>query len=329
VHEKIRLEKVISIFAPGINFESRISLGWRDVCAAAVVFLFFFALSIHAQISTNTAENTIVVESAPDMEILSYGKTVIVLKDAKGVLTFGADIIIEGRVEGDVAAIGGSVIQKENAFIGGDVIILGGKYRPESANPLRIEGKETVMYAGYEEELRDLTQNPSQIFSPAFSLAFVAQRVLSILFWFIVSLAFATIAPGAVSRAIARFQLSTLKVIAIGFFAFLATTIVLIGSFTVLPNYLSAIFGLMAFVLLMLAYVFGRVALHVSIGKLLQKYLLSNNNQSETLAILLGVVVWTLLLSIPYVWTLALLALFSAGIGLVLTARTPIGWKTR
>ena len=37
------------------------------------------------------------------MQVLSYGKTVIVKKEAKGVLTFGADIIIEGRVEGDVA----------------------------------------------------------------------------------------------------------------------------------------------------------------------------------------------------------------------------------
>jgi len=253
---------------------------------------------------------------------------VIVRKEAKGVLTFGADIIIEGRVEGDVAAIGGSVIQRENAFIGGDVIILGGKYKTESANPLRTDGKETVMYAGYEEELRDLTQNPSQILAPAFSLSFIAQRILSVLFWFIVSLVFTTIAPGAVSRAIVRFQLSTLKVIGIGFFVFLITTIGLIGSFTVLPNYLSAVLGLMAFVLLMLAYVFGRIALHVSFGKLLQKHLLSDSNRSETLAIFLGVLFWTLLLSIPYVWTFALLALFSAGIGLVLTARTPSGWKT-
>ena len=81
---------------------------------------------------TNAEENTVTIESSPDMQVLSYGKTVIVKKEAKGVLTFGADIIIEGRVEGDVAAIGGSVIQKDNAYIGGDVIILGGKYKPEA-----------------------------------------------------------------------------------------------------------------------------------------------------------------------------------------------------
>lgn len=268
-----------------------------------------------------------IIDEAPEMEVLAFGKTVIVKKQAKGVFTWGGDVIVEGRVEGDVAAIGGSVIQKEGSFIGGEVIVFGGTYRPVDAAPLRGEGKETVVFGVFQDELREMAQNPANIFSPSFSLAFLAQRLLSVLFWFIVSLALTTLAPGAVSRAIARFQLSTLKVIAIGFFAFLATTIGVVASFSVLPDYVSVVLGLMAFFLLALAYVFGRVALQVSVGKALQKYLFSEGRQSETLAILLGVLVWTLLLSIPYVWTLAILALFSAGIGLVLTARSPNGWK--
>jgi hypothetical protein len=185
------------------------------------------------------------------------------------------------------------------------------------------------MYAGYEEEIRDLSQNPSSLFSPHFSLTFLAQRMLSILFWFVLSLSLATLAPGAVSRAIARFQLSTLKVIAIGVAAFLATTIGVVGSLNFLPNPLGVIFGMMAFVLLMLAYVFGRVALNLSIGKLLQKHLLGEKSSSETLAILIGVVAWTLLLSIPYVWTIALFTLFSSGVGLVLTARSQRTWRAQ
>lgn len=315
--------------APRQIFVNYIPLEWRLALFAAFMIVSCLSLIAHAQISTNTDEKTITVESAPDMEILSYGKTVIVKKEAKGVLTFGADVIVEGRVDGDVAAIGGSVVQKEGAFIGGDVIVIGGKFKPESENPLRNDGKQTIMYAGYEEELKSISQNPSQIFSPSMSLAFLAQRIISVLFWFVISLAFATIAPGAVSRAIARFHLSTTKVIAIGFFAFLATTICLIGSVSILPTYISTVFGIMAFVMLLLAYIFGRVTLNVSFGKLIQKHLFSEKNQSETLAIFIGVVVWTTLLSIPYVWTFGLLALFSAGIGLVLTARTSNIWKTR
>jgi len=270
---------------------------------------------------------TFTVDDVPDQEVVCYGKTLIVKTRAKGALAIGGDVIVEGRVSGDVVAIGGSVIQKEGAYIGGDVFAVGGSYRPENATPLREEGRETVMYAGYEEEIRDLSQNPSSLFSPHFSLTFLTQRVLSILFWFVLSLGLATLAPGAISRAIARFQLSTLKVAAIGAGTFFAATIGVITSLYVLPNPVGVIFGMMAFVLLMLAYVFGRAVLNVSLGKLLQKYLLGDKNKSEALAILIGVMAWTLFLSIPYIWPLALFTLFSTGVGLVLTARSQNSWQ--
>lgn len=300
---------------------------WQMLGGLMLIFVCHLTYFAQNQISTSLDNKTLIIEDAPEMEVFAFGKTVIIKKQAKGVLAFGGDVIIEGKVEGDVAAIGGSVTQKENAFIGGDVIIFGGAYHSESKTPQRNAGKETVMYAGYEEELRDLTQNPSQIFSPTFSLAFIAQRVLSMLFWFVLSLGLTTLAPGAVSRAVARFQLSTLKILAAGFAAFLLTTVIVIISLSFLPNYLSALFGLMAFVLLMLAYVFGRVAMHVSVGKMLQKQFVGERNRSETLAIFIGVFVWTLLLSIPYVWTFALITLFAAGIGLVLTGRATTNWQ--
>ncbi|HTK27150.1 MAG TPA: polymer-forming cytoskeletal protein [Pyrinomonadaceae bacterium] len=301
-------------------------------CTASLFFLvtFLFSLNVvvpaQTQLETSPDEKTLIVNDAPDMEVYAIGKSVIVKNRAKGVLAFGGDVIIEGRVEGDVAAIGGSIIQKENAYVGGDIIVFGGSYKPEAREPLREKGKETVMFGAFEEELRDLAQNPSQILAPTFSLAFLAQRLLSVLFWFVVTLAVATIAPGAVSRSVARFHLSTLKVVAIGFVGFVLTTISVIVGLRFLPDYLSVILGLMVLALLMLAYVFGRVALQVTIGKLFLKHLVSDRNRSETLAILTGVLFWTVLLSIPYIWTLALITLFAGGIGLVLTARAKRMW---
>ena len=293
------------------------------------VFFLLAVISIYAQtpVISQPDEKTIVIENAQS-EVFSFGKTVVVKGSSQGVLAFGGDIIVEGKVDGDVATIGGSIIQKENAFIGGDVIIFGGTYRPESKNPLRTTGKETVMIAVFEDELRNLTQNPSQIFSPSFSPAFLAQRILSILFWFVLSLALTTISPGALSRAIARFSLSTLKIIAIGFFSFLGTTVGVMACLNFLPNYINAIVVFMVFLLLILAYVFGRVALQLIVGKQLQKQFLPESKQSETLAILIGVIVWTIFLSVPYLWAFALLALISASIGLVLTARTSVWQKS-
>jgi hypothetical protein len=301
---------------------------WQLICGAILVlFVQIFAFAQSPNITTSDDQKTLIIEGNADTQVFSFGKNVIVRQTAKEVFVFGGDVIIEGTVDGDVGAIGGSVIQKENATIGGDVIVLGGTYKPEAQKPLRTAEKETVIIGIFEEELRNFAQNPAEVFSPTLTWGFLAQRFLSILFWFAISFAFTTISPGAVSRAIARFQLSTLKILAIGISGFLITTIGIIISVGFLPGYLSGIVGLMTLILLILAYVFGRVTLQVSLGKLLQKHLLPENKHSETLAILLGVAAWTIILSIPYVWTFALLLLFSASIGLVFTARTKNSWQ--
>lgn len=315
-------------------FQNRLTIEYTDLqipfgqMLSGIVFVLLAVFSICAQTSVSQAdETTIVFGDAPDTDVYSFGKNVIVKQHAKSVLAFGGNVTIEGRVDGDVGTIGGSVIQTESAFIGGDVIVFGGAYRPESKNPLRNAEKETVMIGVFEGEFRNLAQNPWQLLSPDFSAAFLAQRFLSILFWFVISLALTTLAPGAVSRAIARFRLSTLKVVGIGLSAFIITTIGVMASLRYLPGYVSAAASLMAFVLLMLGYVFGRVALQLSVGKQILKQFLPADKQSETAAILIGVCFWTTILSVPYLWTVALVILLSASLGLVLTARTAAGWQ--
>lgn len=316
-----------AVFESFSGIAETVNRAWFALAVAAAVICAPLFIAAQTQFSTSDDGKTMIVEDAPDMEVYAFGKSVIVKQRAKGVLAIGGDIIVEGSVSGDVATIGGSITQAEGAYIGGDVIAFGGAYKPQSQTPLREAGKETVMFGMFEEQLRELGQNPSEIFSPSLSWSFLAQRVLSALFWFIVSLGLTTLAPGAVSRSIARLQLSTLKVSGIGMLAFVLTLIGVIGIAEVLPNYLSVSIGLMAFVLLMLAFVFGRVALQLSIGKVIQRRLLPDGNRSETITILFGVAFWTTVLSIPYLWTLGVIALFAVGLGLVLTARTPASWR--
>lgn len=294
-----------------------------------VILLLLTSFSLYAQenLSLDKQTNTLIIEEVHDGEIYAFGKNVLIKKGAKGVFAFGGDVIVEGRIEGDAATLGGSIIQKEGAFIGGDVVVFGGNYRYEDKQPLRNQGKETIMFASYEEELRSISQNPAQLFAPSFSWAFLIQRILSVLFWFVISLALTTIAPGAISRSVARFQLSTLKIFSIGFLGFLITTIGTIAILKFLPNFLSAVIGLMSVVMLLLAYVFGRVALQVSAGKWLLKNIYGSKKQSESVTILLGTLIWTIFLSIPYIWTFVLITLFVASIGIVLTARSTANWE--
>jgi len=297
------------------------------------LILFFGTLSgsgifASPEISTSDDQKTVTVGDAPDQEVYVIGKSVVVNTRAKGVLAVGGDVIVNGRIEGDVATIGGDVIQKEDAYIGGDVIVFGGTYKPESRNPLRADGKETVMFGVFEEELRSFGNDPSKLFSPTFSAVYISQRLLLALFWFVISMLLATIAPGAVGRAVARLQLSWLKVVAIGAVSFLLLSGIIIGGAVILPDFLSATLGLMGMLFLLMGYVFGRVSLQVCVGKIVQKRFLSDDNRSETLAVLIGVLLWTLLLSLPYIWLIALFSIFAGGIGLMLTGRTSFKWQT-
>jgi hypothetical protein len=293
-----------------------------------LLHLFCLAVLAHPEISTSEDDKTVIVNDAPEQEVYVIGKSVVVKKRAKGVLAVGGDVTIEGRISGDVATIGGNIIQKDDAYIGGDVIVFGGAYKPESQTPLREAGKQTVMFGVFEEEFRNFGQNPSQIFSPNLTIGFVAQRLVLALFWFVISMVMTTIAPGAVGRAVARINLNTLKITALGAGSLIVTSSAIVAGVILLPNYLAATLALMGILMLVLGYVFGRVALQVTVGKLVQKHLLSDTSRSETMAIFAGVVIWTVLLSIPYLWLLSLFAVFAIGIGLILTGRSPSRWQT-
>lgn len=267
----------------------------------------------------------ITVGDAPEQEVYAFGKSVTVRKCAKGVLAVGGDVVVEGRIEGDVATIGGNVIQKRDGYVGGDIIVIGGSYKSEAEKPAREEGKQTVVFGMLEEQLKDIAQNPSRLLSPSVSLAFFAQRLVLALIWFIISIVFATIAPGAVGRAAAKLNLTPVKIGAIGAGVFMFTGVVVVASAMMLPNFLSAAAIGLCLLLLLFGYVFGRIALHVSLGKWIQRTTFPDNNRSETLATLTGVLVWTLVLSLPFIWPIALFATFAVGIGLIVVAASKTG----
>lgn len=300
---------------------------WQVIFVALISLFGCFVNYSQQNIVPQNNENTIVIEEIKDGEVFAFGKTVFVKRGVKGVLVFGGDLIVEGKIEGDAAVIGGSIIQKNDGFIGGDVIVFGGKYQHERPEPLRNLGKETIMYAGYEEELRNFTQNPTQIFSPQLTWSYVAQRLFSVLFWFLITLLFTTISPGLIGKAVTRFRLSSLKIVGFGLISFIAITIFVITSFSYLPANFSGIIGIFAALLLLFSYFIGRVCLNVWLGKVIQKYFIGEKFQSETLLIFLGTFCWVVIISIPYLGNIAVVLLFAASLGLILTSNSNKLWK--
>jgi hypothetical protein len=274
-------------------------------------------------------DNPYVVEGVNDTIVYAIGQSLKINGVAKnGAFALGGDVIVQGIVEGDVAAVGGSVIQLAGARIGGDVMVIGGTYRHIDPVPLRSPGVQTIMFAGYEQELRNIVRNPKDLLAPNWSARSMGLRILAILFWFIVSLAVTAAMPGTISRGIARLQLTSLRVAFIGFIGVVAIGPGAILSLRYLPTPISALVGLMALLLILIAGLFGRVMIYAATGRWLQRHLKHNNN-SEAVALLLGTTVWIMLSSLPYVWPFVVAIVWVLSLGLALTARYRVGWKRR
>jgi hypothetical protein len=183
------------------------------------------------------------------------------------------------------------------------------------------------MYAGYEQELRELARNPASILTPEFSLAFVGWRLMAVLFWFIVSIALTAVSPGAVGRAAARLQLTLPRVALIGLVGALVLGPGVTSALHFLPPALAALVGVTALLLVLLSYLFGRVVIHAATGRWLQRVLLPEDRRSESVALLLGAAFWAVVLALPYVWPFVVFALVVLSLGLSLTARYRLGWK--
>lgn len=278
--------------------------------------------------SAQNAKETIVISGTNEGPVVGLGKSVKITGSAQEAVSLGGDVIVEGVVEGDVAAVGGSVIQKAGARIGGDVMVIGGSYRSEDPHPNRNPASMTMMYAGYEQELSNMMNNPTGLFSPRWTSTYLGTRLLVVLFWFLVSLGFTAAMPGTISRGVARLQLTSLRVAVIG----LIGLVVLFGAVPlclwIMPQPVQVMVGLLALLLLLVAGVFGRVILYAATGRWLQRKYVAIGKNSEAVALLLGTSFWVLLTSLPYVWPFMAALMLIISFGLALTARYRVGWNS-
>lgn len=218
------------------------------------------------------------------------------------------------------------MIQREGSRIGGDVIVLGGIYHHGKSAPGRDPKSVTIMYAGYEDQLRQLMREPFSVLRPQLSAVFFGTRLLAVLVWFIISLALTAVMPNTVSRAVARLQFASLRVALIGL---VGSVVVILGGFAsllILPPVIGAVVSILALLLMVVATLFGRAVIIVTTGRWLQRRFLPRL-QSESVILLMGVTFWALLVSLPYVWPIVIAGLFVVSMGLALTARYRISWK--
>ena len=278
--------------------------------------------------SAQNAKETLVISGKNEGPVVALGKSVRITGSAQEAVSLGGDVIVEGVVDGDVAAVGGSVIQKAGGRIGGDVMVIGGSYRAEDPHPNRNPNAMTMMYAGYEQELRNMMNNPTGIFSPRWTSTYLGTRLLVVLFWFLVSLGLTLVMPNTISRGVARLQLTSLRVATIGLIGLVVLLGVVPLCLWIMPQPVQVMVGLLALLLLLVSGVFGRVILYAATGRWLQRKYLPSGKNSEAVALLVGTSFWVLLTSLPYVWPLIAAFMLIISFGLALTARYRVGWNS-
>ena len=296
------------------------------------LFPFYFFLSVSASAQTVPVPppndpNARVIEGVNNTTVFGIGQSIRITGTVReGAIAFGGDVIVEGTVEGDVASIGGSVIQRPGSHIGGDVIVLGGGYYPDKTAQGRNPNSVTIMYAGYESQLRRAMREPFTLLTPQFTPAFFGVRLLAILFWFIISLALSAAMPNTVSRAVARLQLTSLRVAIIGILGAIVLTVGVFLCLLALPSLVGAVLSILAALLVIVATLFGRVVISAATGRWIQKRFLPAV-KSESVILLFGVAFWVVMASLPYVWPIVDAGLLLVSLGLALTARYRLSWK--
>jgi len=266
----------------------------------------------------------IVEEDNVKEDIVTLGRSVIVTGRVKaGILALGGDVIVDGVVEGDVATMGGSVIQRDG-YIGGDVIVIGGTYQHTRNEALRDPNKQTIIYAGNEEWFRKLFQNPArEILMPRWDRYFIGQRIFAAFFSFILSLIVVTLIPGQVTRASEQLTKNYLRVGSIGLVGMVVISLSILLLSQVLPTMLWLLISIIVGMSGIAALIFGSVTIYFLVGRWLQQNMFGLQSSSHSVALLMGVLLWVILRSLPVVNVILFLAMLIVSAGLVFTA----GWR--
>src|SRR5256885_6526201 len=173
----------VATIAPSIQITSSAPQAvWKLFIATAAVFILVVAAAAQPAPGEHPGDpQARVIDGVSNTTVFGMGQSIRITGTVKeGAIAFGGDVIVEGSVDGDVAAIGGSVVQRENARIGGDVIVLGGIYHHGKAAPDRDPKSVTIMYAGYEDQLRQVMRDPFSLLHPQLSAVFLGTRFLAV-----------------------------------------------------------------------------------------------------------------------------------------------------
>jgi hypothetical protein len=294
----------------------------KTILALFLFFLVSSPLALQCQHSFTLKKDIYVAKDEVLDNIVSFGGEVLVEGKVKeSVIAFGGEITVAGEVGHLVLGFGTNILLKPTAVVKGDIASLGGTLEKEPG--CRVDG-DTIYFKTSEDIKELLDQGLKGLFSISLFPIFLIFRLLSFSIWLLLGVLMAVLFPRQISSASNQIRKSFLSVFAIGFvsiviFIGLAVfsallCLILIG----IPMLLALIF------LAIVIKIFARVTIFYFFGESIMAAF-GKTKPSAIAAILLGLVLFSLITFIPILGLF--ISFFLSIIGWGATLKTKFGTK--
>lgn len=225
-----------------------------------LLFFIFGFLPLNSQQCLTMTQDITIAENEEQDNVISFGGNVVIEgKVSESVVTFGGEVTISGEVGELVLGFGSNITLKSTAIIRGDVVSLGGKLEKEEG--CLIQG-DTVYFKGFE----DFTKFFGKGFTGALIPLIIFFKLISVFITFLLALLITALFPRQITLASSQVRNSFWPVVGTGLLSIIAYIGLVIFA-TLLSFILIGIPILIALIIIgIVVKLFGRVVLFYFLG---------------------------------------------------------------
>ncbi len=298
----------------------------------AIAFISLFLISgfasLQSQQSFTLKKDIVVAADEVQENVISFGGEIIVEGRVKeSVLAFGGNITISGEVGELVLGVGSNIVLKSTAVVKGDVVSLGGSLEKESG--CRVDG-DTMYFKTSEDVTKLIKDGLKNLFSISLVPLLLIFKLISVFMWFLLALVVAAFFRRQLALASTQIRKSFWPVFGVGLLSIVIFTALAIFS-ALLSLILIGIPILLALIIIaMVIKIFGRVVLFYFFGESLIAAF-GKRKPSAILAVIMGLILVSFITFIPVLGFLFTFVLSIIGWGVVIRTKfgTTENWFSR
>jgi hypothetical protein len=280
-----------------------------------LVFLISGFLPLQSQESFTMGKNITVEEDEVQNTIISFGGNVLVKgKIKQSVVAFGGTVTVSGEV-GDLVGFGTHIRLKSSAVVKGDVASLGGTLKKEYGST--VEG-DTINF----ETPEDITKLLPMGLKGSLIPLFLFLKLISVFIWFLLALMVTAFFPRQISFASSQIRKSFWPVFSTGLLSIIIFSGLVIFAALLCLVLIGIPILLCLIILGIIIKIFGRIVLFFFFGESLMNAF-GKKNSSPILIVIVGVILVSIIMFIPFFGFLVSFCLSIMGWGVVI--RTKFG----